>query len=225
MLAQEQSSGGPQRGPSPDSLSRPRPTRRIGRFMAGSELPARGDRPFGPDAGSETTTSRILHLMPPGTRSNPSGAGLPDQRETPLNELRDDACTRTSFQAVRSPNRFLKSRGFKVVKCGCGGHPAEPNRVRARPTREIRESIERHSERCPECKTRVRELLERIYGTCLRNHRFPWPAHLCHYEGTFIFPALRNVATTLEECRSFGLDDYESRCAGRACTGGNRIRK
>ena len=112
------------------------------------------------------------------------------------------------FSGGPESNRFLKSRGFKVVKCGCGGHPAEPNRVRARPTREIRESIERHSERCPECKTRVRELLERIYGTCLRNHRFPWPAHLCHCEGTFIFPALRNVATTLEECRSFGLDDF-----------------
>ena len=112
------------------------------------------------------------------------------------------------FSGGPESNRFLESCGFKVVKCGCGGHPAEPNRVTARPTREIRESIERHSERCPECKTRVRELLERIYGTCLRNHRFPWPAHLCHYEGTSSFPALRNVATVLEECRNFCLDDF-----------------
>ena len=66
----------------------------------------------------------------------------------------------------------------------------------------------RHSERCKECKIRVRELLERIYGTCLQNHKFSWPAHFSFYEGTSIFSALRKVATALEAYRGFSFEDF-----------------
>ena len=66
----------------------------------------------------------------------------------------------------------------------------------------------RHSERCPECKIRVRELLERIYGTCLQNHKFSWSTHLSSYAGTAIFPALRKVATALEAYRGFSFEDF-----------------
>ena len=112
------------------------------------------------------------------------------------------------FSGGPESNRFLESRGFTIIKCGCGGYPTDP--IASQPVLPGKSANRpvRHSERCPECKTRVHELLERIYRTCLRNHRFPWPAHLRHYEGTSIFPALRNVATTLEEYRSFGLDDF-----------------
>lgn len=66
----------------------------------------------------------------------------------------------------------------------------------------------RHSERCPECKTRVHELLERIYGTCLQNHRFSWPTRLSSYSGTLISPALKRVVTILERYRGFKLKDF-----------------
>ena len=66
----------------------------------------------------------------------------------------------------------------------------------------------RHSERCPACKIRVRELLERIYGTCLSNHRFRWPADHSSYAGTAIDLALRNVASALERLRGFGIEDF-----------------
>ena len=39
-------------------------------------------------------------------------------------------------------------------------------------------SSRRHSERCRACKIRVRELLERLYGTCSVNHRFRWRTSL-----------------------------------------------
>ena len=79
------------------------------------------------------------------------------------------------FSGGAECERFLGSRGFNVVECNCGGTlhgrpvPAAPgssgtSRRPVAPTR--------HSERCRECKIRVRELLERIYGTCLPNHRF-----------------------------------------------------
>ncbi|MDE0144852.1 MAG: carbon-nitrogen hydrolase family protein [Nitrospira sp.] len=66
----------------------------------------------------------------------------------------------------------------------------------------------RHSERCRECKIRVREILERIYGTCLRNHRVSWPAHLSSYKRTSIYSALKNVAIVLEKYRGFDIKDF-----------------
>ena len=66
----------------------------------------------------------------------------------------------------------------------------------------------RHSERCPECKRRVREMLERIYGTCLTDHRFRWQTDLASYAGTPIESALREVATGLKTVRGFGVSDF-----------------
>ena len=107
--------------------------------------------------------------------------------------------------------RFLEGRGFRIVECTCGGtlhgRPVPPpsdslgaSRHSVAPTR--------HSERCRECKTRVRELLERIYGTCLPNHRLRWPTDLTAYSGTSIYPALRNVASALETFRGFAVGDF-----------------
>ena len=66
----------------------------------------------------------------------------------------------------------------------------------------------RHSERCRECKIRVRELLARIYGTCLQNYKFFWPTHFSFYEGTAIFPTLRQVVKVLEAYRGFSFEDF-----------------
>ncbi len=67
---------------------------------------------------------------------------------------------------------------------------------------------ERHSEHCPDCKARVRELLERIYGECVANHRFDWPTHLSSYAGTQIYSTLRELAAILEKYRGFALKDF-----------------
>ncbi|MCY4613892.1 MAG: hypothetical protein OXB94_09760 [Nitrospira sp.] len=115
------------------------------------------------------------------------------------------------FSGGSESNSFLKTRGFNIVECQCGGScragsvtfssgPSEKKTHITRPTR--------HSERCHECKIRVRELLERIYGKCQQNHKLSWPAHLSSYEGTSIYSALRNVVTVLEEYRGFGFEDF-----------------
>ena len=65
-----------------------------------------------------------------------------------------------------------------------------------------------HSERCPECKMRVGELLERIYGTCVPDHRFGWKTGLAPYTGTSIDSALRDVAMLLEAHRGYGIDKF-----------------
>ena len=78
-------------------------------------------------------------------------------------------------------NGFLRLRGFDVVECNCGGsvHDGRITSVSG-PSEWKRHMIAstRHSERCPECKIRVGELLERIYGTCVPNHRFGWQTGL-----------------------------------------------
>ena len=66
----------------------------------------------------------------------------------------------------------------------------------------------RHYQHCQACKDRVGQLLERIYGGCVRNHRFGWPAGLAAYADTPIDATLRNVAQVLEGHRGFGFDTF-----------------
>jgi predicted amidohydrolase len=124
------------------------------------------------------------------------------------------------FSGGRETNHFLDSRGFVVVECGCGGAPS----ARALPPRSLssrkpRRSVSssrpvlatrprRHSERCAECKVRVRELLEALYGECRPNLRFRWPARLSAYHGTPLYSALRRIAAALEAHRGFSVSDF-----------------
>ena len=108
------------------------------------------------------------------------------------------------FSGGHESNSFLKSHGFDVIECGRSSSHLADSRAKTTPTNQPT----RHSERCPDCKTRVRELLERIYGTCLPNHKFSWSARLSSYEGTSIFSTLQNVVTALEKYRGFGFKDF-----------------
>ncbi len=125
------------------------------------------------------------------------------------------------FSGGSESNDFLRRRGFAVAECACGGsvreggardHHARDRRVTqafpppVRRTREIPSG--RHSERCPMCKTRVRQLLQRIYGACRLNRRFRWRTRLAAYAGTSIDPVLREVAGALERHRGYGVDKF-----------------
>ena len=115
------------------------------------------------------------------------------------------------FSGGSESNGFLKARGFDVVECNCGcSHSFDPVISSSDPpAKKISTNpFTRHSERCPECKIRVRELLECIYGTCLQNHKFSWSTHLSSYAGTFIFPFLRKVVKVLESYRGFDFEDF-----------------
>lgn len=115
------------------------------------------------------------------------------------------------FSGGSESNEFLRRLGFAVGDCECGGsvrhsgaHPVSPTSNRR--TRTIRSK--QHSERCRECKIRVGQLLRRIYGACVRNHRFRWKTGLTAYAGTSIDPVLRNVAGALEEYRGYGMGAF-----------------
>ena len=124
------------------------------------------------------------------------------------------------FSGGAESNEFLRRRSFDVVECDCGGsvHDGRVTSV-SDPTERRRHPIAttRHTERCPECKIRVGELLERIYGTCVPNHGFGWQTGLAPYAGTPIGSALRDVATALETHRGFGIGNFVRRDVLAGC--------
>ena len=66
----------------------------------------------------------------------------------------------------------------------------------------------RHSERCRECKVRVHQLLEAIYGRCIPNHRFNWPTSISSYIGTPVHDQLRSVVAAIEAHRGYRTSDF-----------------
>ena len=66
----------------------------------------------------------------------------------------------------------------------------------------------RHSQRCRECKLRVRQLLEAIYGRCEPNHRFSWSTRLSSYAGTSIHVQLNAVVAAIEDHRGYRIGRF-----------------
>ena len=114
------------------------------------------------------------------------------------------------FSGGAESNEFLRRRGFAFIVCDCGSVRDGPVAVVPRPTvKRARTSRSKpHSERCHACKIRVGQLLERIYGACVRNRRFPWRTGLAAYAGTSIDPVLRDVAGVLEGYRGHGVGTF-----------------
>ena len=123
-----------------------------------------------------------------------------------------EALNSNRFSGGAESNNFLRRCGFKVVECVCGGSDQVASRAASvsvsGSSERARTTSTRHSERCPECKQRVRELLERIYGRCLPNPGFGWRTDLAPYAKTSIGTALQDVATMLQTYRGFGISDF-----------------
>lgn len=121
-----------------------------------------------------------------------------------------EALNSNRFSGGAESNNFLRRYGFKVVECVCGGGVQVGSRATSvsGSSERGRTASTRHSERCPECKQRVHELLERIYGSCLSNHGFGWQTDLAPYAETSIGTALQDVATVLQTYRGFGIRDF-----------------
>ncbi len=156
--------------------------------------------------------------MPPGRRSRgyclaTNGEHLPPKYTIALAHqvATGELLPSDRFSGGSESNQFLRRRGFAVIECDCCGSVGDgPGAAVPRPTaRRARTSPSRpHSERCHACKIRVGELLERIYGACVPNHRFPWQTGLAAYAGTSIDPVLRDVAVVLEGYRGYGIGTF-----------------
>ena len=112
------------------------------------------------------------------------------------------------FSGGQESNGFLESRGFQVVECNCCGTviPVRrlPRTVSSTSSKAHPSQLATHSKRCPECKLRVHQLLERIYGTCHSNYSFLWSTQAWAYKGTPIFDTLQRVLSALTAYRGYG---------------------
>lgn len=128
------------------------------------------------------------------------------------------------FSGGQESNDFLRRRGFAVVKCNCSGtvrddrpapeSPPSPGQMRTIP---VEGHSDWHTERCSECKSRIRQLLARIYGACVLDHRFEWSTGLAAYEGTSIDPVLREVAEALTGYRGHSIRTFVRRGVLASC--------
>lgn len=66
----------------------------------------------------------------------------------------------------------------------------------------------RHSERCRECKIRVRQLLHALYGECIPDYRFDWSTQLSLYVGTPVHALLESVVAAIEAYRGYRISDF-----------------
>ena len=155
--------------------------------------------------------------IPPGRQGRnyclvANGGHLPPKYTIALaHEIATGAALNSNrFSGGAESNSFLRRRGFKVIECICGGSVQVGSRAASvsDSSERARTVSTRHSERCPECKQRVRELLERIYGSCVSNHRFGWQTDPAQYAKTSIGTALQDVATVLQSYRGFGIHDF-----------------
>ena len=116
------------------------------------------------------------------------------------------------FSGGPESNNFLRRRGFTVRECDCGGCAQDGGHVTSVSHRagKARSKLApaRHSERCPECKQRVGELLRHVYGTCVTDHKFGWQAGLAPYAETSIGGTLLDVAKAIQGYRGFGVHDF-----------------
>lgn len=71
----------------------------------------------------------------------------------------------------------------------------------AKNERRVRHPLKRHTERCPDCKTAIEELLGRVYGEVRPQYKFDVGANLGDYEGTDLYGDLEAIYRRLQEFR------------------------
>ena len=65
-------------------------------------------------------------------------------------------------------NNFLRGLGFEIIDRISG----TSIKTTSKPKQKKTTLKKRHNERCPECKNRIEQLLNRLYGSVVINHKF-----------------------------------------------------
>jgi hypothetical protein len=107
------------------------------------------------------------------------------------------------FNGGRETNVFLNGLGFEI--CRCDGKPAPSTYLNTPPSvpkpGAQSQRATAHSERCPECKQRIEQLLRTIYGDVQRNPRINPPATPDSYKGTTVYDTLKSIYEALQKQR------------------------
>lgn len=97
-------------------------------------------------------------------------------------------------------NNFLESLQFKIIPCS--KNKKAPKKITQK-KKTISRSSPRHNERCPECKIRIKELLEKIYGNVIENFSFNVGLRPEDFKKSKYIETLKSIFKTLQKRRSF----------------------
>lgn len=104
------------------------------------------------------------------------------------------------FNGGPESNDFLKNLQFKIRL-----YP--PNKKGPKQTTQKKKNSSlvklRHNERCPECKIRIKELLEKIYGDVIENFSFNVGLRPEEFKKSKYIETLKSIFKTLQKRRSF----------------------
>lgn len=109
------------------------------------------------------------------------------------NELRPE-----DFSGGIESNSFLRRLGFEIIRIATSEPVIRKPRMEKPKTKAPRKE---HTERCPECKKSVEELLRKVYGEVIREYSLKARATLEDYEDTDYFSSLKVIYEKLQDFR------------------------
>ena len=103
------------------------------------------------------------------------------------------------FGGGTETNNFLKNLGFNIVENPAVNTVKKP----LKKTNKVKGSTTHHDERCPNCKKKIKELLEKIYGKVEQNYRFEIGTRLNDFINTPYYEKLKKIYDALRSYRGF----------------------
>ena len=110
----------------------------------------------------------------------------------------------SSFNGGQETNNFLKGLGFDIVEVPSGDLTAKLPPKSVPPLHGCSDKVmqtKHHNERCPDCKTTVERMLERVYGGVKLNHKFDIGTNPENFRDTPHYKALKRIFTNLQNYR------------------------
>jgi len=117
-----------------------------------------------------------------------------------------------NFSGGPEANSFLRRRGFHTVEKNQqqkvilhdkipNTKPVPKTNTQDKLDNHEKPPMEKHNERCPQCKSTVKAMLERIYGEVHTAYSFAFAATLEEYANSSLYPVLKEIYSSLQACR------------------------
>ncbi len=103
----------------------------------------------------------------------------------------------SEFSGGIETNQFLRTLGFQILEKNKFKSDEKP-----KSNKNSKNKLKKHNERCKECKERVYEMLQEIFGEVKRNYNLDLPSKLESFENLPDFKALSDIYSSLEDYRN-----------------------
>lgn len=107
----------------------------------------------------------------------------------------------TDFSGGLESKAFLKKLGFHTGEKDQQNEVMRSSNVTNTECTISKQSLKKHNERCPQCKSTVKAMLKRIYDEVHTSYSFTFAATLEEYVNSSLYPVLKEVYSSLQEFR------------------------